>query len=478
MPPSHRPSANVRLAALVTDYRPGTHADVLLSKFLHGFACDEPEVHVPRTSIVSLYIDQFPPGEIGRAVAQRHGIPVYNSIQAAITLGDSRYYDDHSEGNHGTGTVAGAPHAFKEPSGGPPANGALHLAPQLAVDGVLIIAEHGDWPWNEEGARIHPRKAWLEQVCAVFAQSGRSCPVFNDKHLAPSWSEAQWMVQRCRDVGAPFMAGSSIPGTWREPFLEHPAGVDLMEAALVFNGGLDIYGAHALETLQAFVERRGVAASETGVAAIQCIQGAQVWEAGRSGRFSLELLVAACNATRESPIEVDNLELTTFPDSAPATAFLIEYRDGLRAAVFCLNAAVRGFGYAARVGCSPSPPRIESCRCKTVGGLRTEPGDSGLYSGYYHGTARGTFAHFSYLARNIEEMMITGVPSTPVERTLLATGMLEAALISHREGGRRIVTKWLDVPYQRRQDLPPWFPRSSDPAGAALLPFPPGGATL
>ena len=40
----------MRLAALVTDYRPGTHADVLLSKFIHGFPCDEPQVHaVPRS---------------------------------------------------------------------------------------------------------------------------------------------------------------------------------------------------------------------------------------------------------------------------------------------------------------------------------------------------------------------------------------------------------------------------------------------
>jgi hypothetical protein len=170
----------VRLAALVTDYRPGTHADVLLSKFLHGFPCDEPEVHPPRSVIASLYIDQFPPGEIGRAVAKAHGIPLYNSIQAALTLGDGTYYEDHSAGGYGTGSAEGAAFAFKEPSGGPPARGALHLAPQLAVDGVLIIAEHGDWPWNEEEARIHPRKAWLEQVCAVFAQSGgRVCPVFN-----------------------------------------------------------------------------------------------------------------------------------------------------------------------------------------------------------------------------------------------------------------------------------------------------------
>ena len=93
--------------------------------------------------IASLYIDQFPPGEIGRAVAKQHGIPLYNSIQAALTLGDGRYYAAHG-GRGPTDSVEGAAFAFKEPSGGEAAKGALDLAPQLAVDGVLIIAEHGD----------------------------------------------------------------------------------------------------------------------------------------------------------------------------------------------------------------------------------------------------------------------------------------------------------------------------------------------
>jgi|EP01046_Picozoa_sp_COSAG06_P032119 hypothetical protein len=191
-------AAPVKLAALVTDYRPGTHADVLLSKFIHGFACDEPAVHPPRTVIASLFIDQFSPGEIGRAVAKQHGIPLYNSIQGALTLGDDRYYEDHSDGQHGTGSAEGAPFAFKEPSGGAAARGALHLAPQLAVDGVLIIAEHGDWPWNEQEARIHPRKSWLEQVCAVFAQSGgRVCPVFNGAYTLYSLSALHQSIVVC-----------------------------------------------------------------------------------------------------------------------------------------------------------------------------------------------------------------------------------------------------------------------------------------
>ena len=47
-------------------------------------------------------------------------------------------------------------------------------------------------------------------------------------------------------------------------------------------------------------------------------------------------------------------------------------------------------------------------------------GDRGLYWRYY--------AHFAYLALNVEEMMVTGEPTYPVERVLLTSGVLEAAV--------------------------------------------------
>ena len=39
-------------------------------------------------------------------------------------------------------------------------------------------------------------------------------------------------------------------------------------------------------------------------------------------------------------------------------------------------------------------------------------GDRGLYWRYY--------AHFAYLALNVEEMMVTGEPTYPVERVLVS----------------------------------------------------------
>ena len=57
----------------------------------------------------------------------------------------------------------------------------------LAVDGVLLIAEHGDDPANEKGQKLYPRYELFEQILSVFRNSGRTVPVFNNKHLSWNW---------------------------------------------------------------------------------------------------------------------------------------------------------------------------------------------------------------------------------------------------------------------------------------------------
>jgi hypothetical protein len=306
------------------------------------------------------------------------------------------------------------------------------------------------------------------------------------------------MVERCRELGAPLMAGSSIPGQWRSPFLEHAPGTDLEEAVLIGFSGLDIYGAHACDTLQAMVERRGPLAAETGVAAVQCLEGEAVWEAGRAGRFSMRLARAAANAAvegvdddgRETDGGRVDMEEFHYDDVLPATAFIVEYLDGFRATVLMLNGYVADHCYAA---CTKSEPdTIHSCeffsqRAPSYGGTGEQ--------------AKGPIAHFSYLGRNIEEMFVTGKASWPAERTLLSTvsiattymleftnycalvanfrggghyvqGILEAALQSRTQGGKRLVTDWLDVQY-KRESMPPYMPSGPRPSGSTLLPWPP-----
>jgi len=88
------------------------------------------------------------------------------------------------------------------------------------------------------------------------------------------------------------MAGSCLPVTDRTPNFEHELGAQIGEAISVgfihsYKTGLDSYGLHALEVLQCMIERR--TGGETGIAAVQCLEGKEVWVAGDDGMWSREL---------------------------------------------------------------------------------------------------------------------------------------------------------------------------------------------
>src|SRR5205807_9339092 len=99
------------------------------------------------------------------------------------------------------------------------------------------------------------------------------------------------MVAWARALKFPLMAGSSLPVTWRRPELDHPLQSPLTEALVAAHGPIEGYGFHALETLQVMLERRR--GGETGVKAVTCLTGNDVWKAGDAGLWSWELLEAA-----------------------------------------------------------------------------------------------------------------------------------------------------------------------------------------
>ncbi len=224
-------SERKKIAAIITVYRKRSHADVLVGKYLQGeFPTDDGMIPA-RSEIASIYLDQVPDIDTGIETAKMFDVPVYESINKAMCLG----------GN------------------------------ELAVDGVLSIGEHGDYPFNEKDQQLYPRRHFMEQICGVMASSGRAVPVFNDKHLSWRWEDAKWMVDRAAELGAPYMAGSSLPLWWRQPWVEHELDTPLKEAVAVGFSGLDIYAFHTLEVLQCMVERRP--GGETGVAAVTCLEG-------------------------------------------------------------------------------------------------------------------------------------------------------------------------------------------------------------
>ena len=392
-------SQPLKIAAITTEYRRFSHADVIITKFLKGFPTDG-GLLPPRVQIASLYVDQFPDNDLSRRYAAHFKVPIYPSIVKALTLGGDN----------------------------------------LAVDGVLLIGEHGDYAWNEKEQHLYPRKPFMEQICGVFATSGRGVPVFNDKHLSYNWQDAKWMVERATQLEAPLMAGSSLPVGWRNPWLEHALETPLQEALAIGYAGLDSYGFHALETLQCMIERR--VGGERGVTAVTCLEGDAVWQAADAGRWPRDLAEAAVAAIQEKP---DAPFSTLFGNPA---LFLLEHQDGFRSAVLMATGAqapLQTFAYAARLNDA-------ICACEVH--LPNEP-----------------HAHFSYLSLNIEELFLTGKPPWPVERTLLTTGVLEALLDSRYQGHVRLPTPHLAVAY-RSYDYVPWRPTGPRPVGAALQPLP------
>lgn len=371
---SHARSGKPRIAGIVTEYRSFSHADVLLGRMIKGYSLGL-EAIWPRTHVVSMFVDQSPKGDLSRPIAAKFGIEIMPTIEQALTLGTGK----------------------------------------LAVDGVVIIGEHGDYPTNEIGQLMYPRRRFFEETAATFRKTDKAVPVFNDKHLGFAWNDAKWMYDTAREMQFPLMAGSSLPTTWRKPDLEIALGTPVKEAIAIGYSDIEAYGFHALETLQCMVERR--AGGETGVHAVTCLRGADVWKAADAGVWSWDVLAAALKPSHQE--SYDPRERSRNP-----TAFVIEYADGLKGTVLMLDGLAREFSFGARLA---NPDQVVGTEF-----WLQEP----------------VFGHFSYLAHNIEEMFLTGKEVSPPERTLLTTGILDAAMHSRYEN-RRIETPWLtSIRYQ------------------------------
>jgi hypothetical protein len=377
-----------KVAGITTEYRHNSHADVLLSRMLETDTLDG-KGERPAMSLVSLVTDQVPPSDTSRELSKRHGFPIFDAIGRALALGKEK---------------------------------------TLAVDGVLLIAEHGNYPVSDTGQVVYPKRRMFEQIAATFRASGRSVPVFIDKHLADNWTDAKWIYDTAKELNAPLMAGSSLPVLWRYPPEDVRRGAKLKEIVAVSYHTLDAYGFHALEIVQALAERR--AGGETGVKSVQCLAGKAVWEAEKSGVYDRRLLDEALSRLKERPLPPGKKieELVAEP-----VLFVINYRDGLRANVFTLNHAVGEWAAAWRYASD-----------EQNGG---EP-SSALF---WTQEAR-PFMHFAHQLMGVERMMQTRNPTWPVERTLLTSGVLDALLISKRDGGKALATPWLDIRYESKWD--------------------------
>ena len=186
-----------KVAAVITVFTYRSHAHVILENFLKPYLFNGKLTH-SGCDVVSLYVDQFPDGDMARDVSKEFGIPIYPTIDGALCLGGDK----------------------------------------LAVDAVLSIGEHGDYPLNAKAQREYPRKRFFDEIVAVFKKSDRVAQVYSDKHLSYRTDWAFEMYQTAQTMKFPLMAGSSVPLAQRWPPLELPPGKKITSAVSIHGGGV------------------------------------------------------------------------------------------------------------------------------------------------------------------------------------------------------------------------------------------------
>lgn len=371
-----------RIACVVTYWAaPSSHADWIITKLMDGYWYKG--AHTPsRVDIVSAYIHQLNESALGQKVCKAKGVPIFKTVREALTLG----------GN------------------------------ELAVDGVVLVGEHGVYHTNLNGQTYYPRWWLYQQIIRVFEQSKRSVPVFNDKHLSTSWNEAKWMFDKSRELNFPLFGGSSIPFYYRKPEIDLETGTPL-KASVVAGPGREEGGVfHSIDVLQSFVERRK--GGESGVQSVQCIHGPETWKWTERTPWAAQLLDAIRARFEFKP---GHFQQTA---RQPGVT-IVEYRDGTKSAVY--NIGNVGWTYAGEIQ-GRKEPLITSML-----------GWPAPFSQYH---AANAFEHW------IVEMMLTRKEPYNAERLLLSTGITSYNMESNWENGRysevgrRVETPYMNIAYR------------------------------
>ncbi len=381
-----------KLAVITTEWRYHSHAWHMAERFLVGYPING-RWHRPAFDVVSAYVDQFPEKDLARKRSSEFGFKIYPSIAEALRCGGDK----------------------------------------MAVDAVLIIGEHGDYPKTEFEQTKYPRYEFFKQVTDLYRKDGKTAPVFNDKHLSWKWEWAKEMVEISRELNFAFCAGSSLPVTWRMPAIEMPLGQEVEELMSVAIGGIDSYDFHALEVIQCMAERRR--GGETGVASMQALRGESVWKAMETGSWEKggwnPRLFEAC-LTRSHTLAQPESFSDRFPTSAQMRewvkdpiAYRFDYNDGTKATMLLMNGLVGDFTFAAKLKNQDEP-----------------------LSTLFHLPPNPNVVYSASLMSKAEETFVNHKSPYPIERTLLTSGLVEAAVRSLGRGQKRLPTPYLDIRYQ------------------------------
>jgi hypothetical protein len=374
----------LKVAAIFTEFRHRSHAYNFLMNML-GRCLFRGEWLDLGLDVVSFYADQFPKNDMTREVSKRFQIPLYKTIDEALCVGGK----------------------------------------ELACDAVLLIGEHGDYPDNALGQRMYPRKAFFDQIVRTMRRSQRFVPVFNDKHLSYRWDWSKEMYDEARDLKIPLMAGSSVTLGQRRPAREMPANADVRNAVSIHGGGMEVYDFHAFELLESFLEsRRG---GETGIANVQLVSGEAIVSLTKTNAWPRSLVENAMAGEEQARMERQRRPVASTGKPRPELgdhALLITHADGLKSVVHKHGSTSDRWNFA----CQLADERT--------------PFHTSIYNGPW-----GNFNLFNALSHAIASFFKTGKSPYPVERTLIASGLLEAAMHSHAAGGKVIETPELKIAY-------------------------------
>lgn len=385
-------SRRPKIAFLGTVVKRLSHAQHFLDRMTEGYTWNG-TWQAPRVEVAGLFIDQSPAAtDLSADRIRRHHLKRFPTISETLTLGGEK----------------------------------------LAVDGIVLIGEHGQYPENKLGQTLYPRYKWFKEVTHVFADSGRSVPIFNDKHLSTSWPECVEMVEESRRLNFPFLAGSSLPVTWRLPAYDLPLGADLTESVCVAYGGVDSYDFHALETAQCMSERRR--GGEVGINSVQALRGEQLWKTldGADREVTRRLIVAALTRSHSLPtvggFPTNRVSYEWFRQALPdSLAYLIEHRDGFRTTIVLTG--IRDFNYAGHLKAND---QIVTCQM-----YLPMPGQGATTADF-----------FNPLTRHIEQTILDKRTPYPIERTLLTSGMVIGGVKSLHADQKVIKTPEMEVVYQ------------------------------
>jgi hypothetical protein len=389
-----------RIAVLATYWgATRSHADWLVTKLIDGYWWQG--AYTPsRVEVASLYLHQHDTSLLGQKVANAKGIPIFKSVGEAVTLGGK----------------------------------------ELAVDGVVIVGEHGDYPKDLQGRWLLPRWWIYNQVIEVFEQSKRSVPVFNDKHFSYNWNESKWMFDKSRELGFPLTGGSLLPVYYRKPEIELDNDTPIKHSIVV--GGASDEGAifHCIELLQTFVERRK--GGETGVRWVQSIRGPEALNWIEANTWASKLLNSvAASFDRQAGY---------FQENQRMNICIVEYNDGTKAAI--IGSQEPGWTYAGEIEGRDEPVIVSLL------------GFPGPFDQYHASNAQ---PHW------ITEMMVTKKEPFNPERLLLSTGITNHYMESNWENGqysavgRRVETPFLDMNYRPTRGAQ--FNRGERPPGRPYI---------